>query len=137
MKKKLVWKDTSNRVVLKSVVVGHFAMWAVRQSPYPEPEELVNGIEEFNEYLIPSGMAGREDFVETTYTELRDNIRNAITNSDIITSWGVAKKGADSVFISAHSEQKPDHDYISLDALARNIAQSVWLELFYNEGGFE
>jgi hypothetical protein len=133
MKKKLVWKNTSNRVVLKSVVVGHFAMWAVRQSPYPVPEELVKGIEEFSQ----ARGFGNDEHLETTFANLQMIISDALSKSAIISSWNVAKKGAGIVFVSTYSEPKPDYDYIDLDALARNIAQSVWLELFYNEGGFE
>lgn len=137
MEMERLWKDKSNRIVLKRVVAGHFAMYAVRQSPYLFPEQLEKGIEAFNKYLIPSDKVCSEDFIETTYTELRDNIRNAITNSDIITSWSIAKKGTGNVFVSAYSKPKPDYDCIDLDALARNIAQSVWLELCYNNGFFD
>ena len=137
MKQKLVWEDKSSRVVLKSVVVGHFAMWAVRQSPYLLSDNLDKGIEEFNKYLIYTINACNERLIETTYRELKDNIRKAITKSDIISSWNIAKKGSGPVFVSAYSKPKSDYDFIDLDALARNIAQSVWLELCYDDGDFE
>jgi predicted oxidoreductase len=137
MKQKLVWNDKSSRIVSKSVVVGHFAMWAVRQSPYLLPDNLDKGIEEFDKYLIYTVNACNEYLIETTYTELEDNIRKAITKSDIISSWNIAKKGTGNVFVSTYSKPKPDYDFIDLDALARNIAQSVWLELCYDDGAFE
>jgi predicted oxidoreductase len=137
MKQKLVWEDKSTRVVMKSVVVGHFAMWAVRQSPYLLPDNLDKGIEEFDKYLIYTINTCNEYLIEATYTELKDNIKRAITKSDIISSWNVAKKGSGPVFVSRYSKPKSDYDFIDLDALARNIAQSVWLELCYDDGAFE
>jgi hypothetical protein len=136
MKKKIVRKDESSRVVLKSVVVGHFAMWAVRQSPYLFPEELGKGIAEFDKTLHSNIEAGIETLIATTYKELKENIENTIANSKIISSWNVPKKGSGGpVFVSAYSCPKQDYDIVDLDALARNIAQSVWLELIYDDEG--
>ena len=129
MKKKLVWKDTSTRVVLKSVVVGHFAMWAIRQSPYLFPESLDEGINEFNECLVFKKKIGDAELIETTYTDLKGKISDAISNTNIISSWNIAKKRRGSIMVSCYSYPKLDYDFIDLDALARNIAQSVWLEL--------
>ena len=133
MKKKLVWKDTSTRVVLKSVVVGHFAMWAARQNPYLLPESLDKGIEEFSQSLE----FGDAALVETTCAKLQKIVSDGISESDIISSWNVAKKGTGPVFVTRYTEPEPDFDFIDLNALARNIAHSVWLELCYDEGFFE
>jgi hypothetical protein len=135
MKKKIERKDTSSRTVLKSVVVAHFAMWAVRQSPYLLPEELDKGIEEFDLQLHSNIIAGIVTLIESTYSDLRGNIENAIRNSKIISSWNVPKKGSGRVFVTAYSHPKPDYDFIDLDALARNITDSVWLELCYDDEG--
>jgi hypothetical protein len=136
MKKKIVGKEKLSRIVLKRVVVGHFAMWAVRLSPYLLPAGLEKGIEELDEQLHSNIRAGDEQLIETTYADLRENIRNAISNSKTIASWNVAKMGTGPVFVSAYSHPEPDHDYIDLDAMARNIAQSVWSELFCDDRGF-
>ena len=133
MKKNLVWKDTSSRVVLKSVVVGHFAMWAVRQSPYLLPEELGKGIEEFSQGC---GF-GNESLLETTCAGLQKIVEDGISKSAVIASWNVAKKGAGPVFLTRYTKPKPDYNFIALDAMAKNIAHSVWLELCYDDGGFE
>lgn len=126
-----IWRDKSTQTILKSVVVGHFAMWVVRQSPYLFPEHLDDGIEEFNKNLISNFKVGDVDFLETTYIAVRENIKAAISNSDTISSWSVAKEGAGPAFVSAYSHPKKEYDFIDLDALARNISQSVWLELGY------
>lgn len=133
MRKKLVWKDRLERVVLKSVVVGHFGMWAIRQSPYLLPEELEKGIEEFSQ---AQGF-GNEPLLETTCANLEKIVADAISKSAVIASWNVAKKGTGMVFVSRYDKPEQDCDFIDLDALARNVAHSVWLEIFYDAGGFE
>lgn len=108
-KKKLVWKDESERAVIKSVIIGHFGMWAIRQSPYLYPDNLDKGIKEFDNTIseVVSFNNVTEDYL-TTYNELKENICTAISKINTILSS------------------------IDLDALARNIAQSVWLELCYD-----
>lgn len=137
MKKNLYGEDTSTRVVLKSVVIGHFAMWAVRQSPYRMPENLDKGIKEFNEGLVFKKNLGDEELIETTYYDLEGKISDVISNSGIISSWNIAKRRRGPVIASGFSYPKSDYDFIDLDALARNIAQSVWLEVCYDDGFFE
>ena len=133
MIKKIVWKDKAPRGVLKSVVIGHFTMWAIRQSPYLLPEKLHDAVEEFNRALDLNGV-----YMELTYLELRKRVSAAISNSDIILSWNIAKSGhSGPVFISRYGDPEPDDDFIDLDAMARNIAQSVWLEVCYDDGFFE
>ena len=116
------------QTILKKVLIGHFAMWAVRQSPYLLPENLDKSIQEFDKHLISNIKIGDEDLIEATYTDLSKNIKDAISKSSTILSWNVAKMGSGSVFISPYSKVKSDYDFIDLDALARNIAQSVWRE---------
>ena len=131
--KKVVWGDTSNRVIVKSVLIGHFGMWAIRQSPYLLPKELEKSIQEFSQLLEFDDTA----FIKTTYINLEKIVGDAILKSGIITSWNVPKKGTGNVFVSRYDKPEPDYDFIDLDALARNVAHSVWLEIFYDDGEFE
>ena len=134
IKKKLVWKDKTERTLLKSTVVSHFAMWAVRQSPYMYPENLEKGIEEFNHMLDSDN-----GFIETTCKELEESVCAAIAGCETVMSWNNAKDGSQDqfVFVSRIDKPAPDHDIICVHALARNIAHSVWLELCYDDGAFE
>ena len=146
-KKCLIRKDPSKRLILASVLVGHFGMWAIRQSPYLVPERLEEGINEFAEMLksyISNSVKASEkndavcinkcDYIEGTYTELMRCVEYAISKSAIIQSWNKSKKGECTlVFVTAYSHPHPDHDFIDLDALARNIAQSAWLEVSYDD----
>lgn len=131
---KIAGKDKTSRVVLKKMVVGHFAMWAVRQSPYLLPESLEDGIKEFNECFVFKKKIGNDEFTETTYRDFKEKITDTISNSDKISSWNIAKMGRGPVVVSCYSYPKADYDFIDLDALARNIAQSVWAEILYNDG---
>ena len=133
--KKLAWQDTSTKGVLKNTVVGHFAMWAVRQSPYPFPGNISKGIAEFDAVID----FGEDWYKETTCKELEQLVCDAISKSDTVVSWNSPKKGElpEFVFVDGYSEIDPDYDIIDLHALARNVAHSVWLELCYDDGFFE
>ena len=140
MKKKLVWQDTSKKVVLKSTIMGHFAMWAVRQSPYLYPRDVHEGIEEFSDALNGVAEDIREHHcIKTTCNGLKEIVCQAISESKTVGSWNVPKKGQPQAFVAVdrYSEPDPDYDIIDLHALARNIAHSIWLELCYDDGDFE
>lgn len=134
-RKILVWQDILSRGILKTTVVGHFAMWAVRQSPHLLPEDLNGGIEEFNDALD----FGDDDYLSITCNNLKRIVCDAISKSETIGSWNVPKKGdpMSHVCVTRYDQPDPDHDIIDLHALARNIAHSVWLEICYDDGFFE
>ena len=130
--KKLVWHDKKARCFSKISVIGYFACWAVRQSPYLMPENLEQGIEEFSK-----GLSRYIEFPIMTLKELREIIDIAIKNSPIIRAWNVPKKGNPRFGVcSRYDRPKPDYDFIGLDALARNISHSVWLDILYSDGWF-
>lgn len=132
MREILVWKDKAIRCVSKSMVVGHLAMWAVRQSPYLTPDSLSAGIREFS-----NGFKA-EEFDHMDLADLKGRIKAAIESSPIVLSWNNSKKGKhEIVFVSRFSEPHPDYDFIDLGALAGNVGRSVWLENLYDDGYFE
>ncbi len=101
--------------------------------PYLLPKKIEKGIQEFSQLLEFDDTA----FIEITCAGLQKIIDDAILKSDIISSWNIAKKGTGNVFVSRIDKPEQDYDFIDLSAMARNIAHSVWLEIFYDEGGFE
>lgn len=134
MKTKLVWRDETKRPVLKSTIVSHFAMWAVRQSPYIWPQGLSEGIAEF------SAVLGYDDrFIDTTCAGLRKIITDIIVLCETVQSWNTPKKdfGSSYLTLSRFDQPEADNDFIDLSALARNISHSVWLETLYDDGVFE
>lgn len=113
MVKTCVWHDQEKRYVLNSMVIGHFANWAVRQSPDDQPKHLSSGIFEFAENLT----IGDDEGGECNCAFLREQIDVAIKKSPTVVSWNDTPQGV---------------DFIDLDALAQNIAHSVWLETLYD-----
>lgn len=125
----LVWQDKKKRVVSLKSVIGHLAMWAVRQSPYGYPKNLKKGLEEFRENYMPP------DYQKMNIKQLQVFIDQAIEKSPTIKSWNNPKKGKHTmVFTSRYDAIKPDYDFIDLTALGRNTKHSVWLENMYDDG---
>jgi hypothetical protein len=125
----LVWQDKKQRVVSKGTVVGHLAMWAVRQSPYGYPKDLEKGLKEFRKNYAPGV------FQRMKIKQLQVFIVSAIDKSPTIKSWNNPKKGKHTmVFTSRYSGVKPDYDFIDLTALGKNTGHSVWLENMYDAG---
>lgn len=125
----LVWQDKKIRCVSRHSVLGHLAMWAVRQSPYCYPEGLSKGIAEFEENYTPP------EYQKMSINQLETFIKEAIAKSPTILAWNNPKKGKHTmVFTSRYDSVKPDYDFIDLAALARNIKHSLWLEMMYDDG---
>ena len=136
MRNKLVWKDDTTRVVLKSNVVGQFARCATNQSPYIVPDKLADGIREFGAAI---GHTSEYDFVDTTCSALEDIVCKAISMCTTVMEWNVPKSGKsyECVFVARNCTPNPDDDIIDVHALARNVAHGTWLELCYDDGWFE
>jgi len=129
MRNDLVWQDKKSRVVSKNSVVGHLAMWAVRQSPYGYPKNLDKGLKEFRKNYTPP------TYQRMKIKQLQTFIASAINKSPTIKSWNNPKKGTHKfVFTSRYNSIKPDYDFIDLTALGRNTGHSVWLENMYDDG---
>ena len=133
--KKLVWQDQTSRLVSKERVVGYFAMWAVRQSPYRFPDTLTDGIQEFYDNLEFDG----NDYKKFTCATLEPIVCAAIHNSETVMSWNTSKNGdaPRHIFVSRYDPPNPGQDIIDMHALARNITHGVWLELCYDDGWFQ
>jgi len=125
----LVWQDKKKRVVSEHMVIGHLAMWAVRQSPYGYPKNLKQGLKEFKDNYAPP------DYQKMSIKQLQVFIAEAIGKSPTIKSWNNPKRGKHTmVFTSRYNSIKPDYDFIDLTALGRNTGHSVWLENMYKDG---
>jgi hypothetical protein len=125
----LVWQDKKSRVVSKNMVIGHLAMWAVRQSPYGYPKNLDKGLKEFSKYYTPPA------YQRMNIKQLQNFIASAILKSPTVNSWNNPKKGKHTmVCVSRYWGIKPDYDFIDLTALGKNTGHSVWLESMYDDG---
>ncbi len=123
-----IWDDkiffTSNNIVL-----GELAAWSIRQSPYLQPDNLSEALIEFNK-----AFKTEEEYFHINCIELHKKIRESFEQCPIILGWNNAKIGNHKfVFVSRDHQQKPDYDFIDLDALARNIAHSITLAEKYSQ----
>lgn len=138
MRDKLVRQDTEKRGILKSTVVGYFAMWVVRQSPYLYPDDLEIGIKEFDNALVfdNSTSFNGEYFIETTCNGLLSAVFKAVAKCGTVMSWNVAKKdnGSSYVFVDRYVTPESDYDIIDVFALSKNIAYGTWMETCYDDG---
>lgn len=111
-----IWDNTQFRTS-RSMVVGTLVSCVVRLSPHACPEDLVAGLQEFNEAFTA------DKFFLVSCVELVQHVRNVIDKCPTILRW---------------SNPKPNFDFIDLDVLASIIAHAVTLEEKYNElHGFE
>lgn len=122
-----IWDDTKF-ITSRNNVRGTLACWAIRQSPYDVPDNLVEALVEFEKAFADSS-----EFFETSCKELGTMILEAFGKCPMIQSWNKAKDGSTGpVFSSRFDQPSPDHDFIDLDALARNVSHDVTLSEKYS-----
>jgi hypothetical protein len=109
-------------------ILGHIAMWAVRQSPYHSPDGLLEVLNEFNRRV-----ASRFDsngMVKMTNKELEKMLWDNLTQIHQFNLWNERKNGNQSPygFVDRYTKPNPDNDFIDLHALVRNVRLSVQRE---------
>jgi len=111
-------------------LAGHIAMWAVRQSPYPVPENLETVLWKFQEIAGP-------DF--TIAGEIKGGMRAFKTRREItdylaanlflipeFEAWNDRKNKREGIGIyTAFGPRDPDDDFIDLYALVQNVAAGL------------
>lgn len=123
---------TERQLVPLNMLLGHFAMWSVRQSPYPCPDNLEKVLGWLYERLAPEmtdGIAGCRMCYFASCREFEDWLKQR-ANFYWVANWNKPKSGhqQEYVFSSRYDSPAPDGDFIDLDALHRNVARSVWRE---------
>ena len=107
--------------LMKSDFMGAFSYWVVVQSPYDTPD-ISSPLSAFSGYLsfiFPDNLSRK-----FTYDELSNLISEDIFESiPAINKLNKPKidNGSDILFTSRYDTPKPDHDFIDLCALARNV----------------
>ena len=132
------WSDLSNRqdvLVGRKQLLGVLAMWAVRQSPYPCPDNLHVVLQKLD-VIWKARTWGLLDFTQfRTLRHLENWLKEVLTRMPEFMAWNERKNGDQSSlnFISRHDgRMDPDSDFIDLDALVRNVAMEVWRESVHN-----
>ena len=128
-------KKEATVFVSKGYILGAFANWAVRQSPYYYPENLEAAVRKANEILIKffgNTKKESESFKELNYTELSNICIDFIQKVPEVVSWNERKNGNKSEysFVSRYDSPHPDNDFIDLHALSRNITNQIFFEQY-------
>lgn len=125
------WSLRENRWTFKSDIVGAFAKWACRQSPYGVPD----GLETVCKYLnsaLSSVTRWREDgLTEASLCDINRWLHEILMNQgiELFDAWNEPKikNGSEFHFVSRYSEydHNPDEDFICLAALLHNVAIEI------------
>lgn len=113
-------------LVSKRYILSEVAKWAVAQSPYHRPDNLEIVLDKLNA-IIPKWQ-DKIGYVSMTYRELVDFLEKGLKAIPEFVLWNERKSGNQSPykFISRYdNEVNPDDDFIDLDALIRNVANSI------------
>lgn len=121
-------KKEKQFLVSKRNILSEVARWATAQSPYHRPDNLEVVLDTLSDTLenFGNGKAGYEDFSYEDLKQFLGDILKAIPEFNL---WNERKNGNKSEykFVSRYSneESNPDDDFIDLDALIRNVANSI------------
>ncbi|HXJ61874.1 MAG TPA: hypothetical protein VNU68_34985 [Verrucomicrobiae bacterium] len=118
------------RLITDSEVVGQIAMWAVRQHPYGQPNGLFELCEAVREAAKawPDGVPSLRMWRVGGWLELERWLRPIFDAHWAPTEWNKPRSGhtVQIMFTSRYDTPKPEHDFIDIDALLRNVAMGVW-----------
>ena len=116
-------------VFSKRNILGEVSNWAVRQSPYHRPDNLEVVLDKFNGIIkeVPQ-------YPTMTYRQIEEMLQGLKTIPEFML-WNERKNGRQGMGISAAGhhddgsitfyDAKADDDFIDLDALIRNVANSI------------
>jgi len=110
-----VWRDDREFLYSKNDIVGAFAMWSVRQSPYNCPADLYSAIQQLYKALDKNIVFDSNNlgYAMLSCDKILDTLEKLFDEISTIEAW---------------NQPEPDDDFIDLGALARNIAHTLTLE---------
>lgn len=125
------WKVKKDKWTFKSEIVGAFAMWACRQSPYGVPDGLENVCKYLSASLESCALwSDNVGMAECSLCEINSWLYEILYNQGVeeFDAWNRCKVGdtPDIQFSSRYDgERNPDYDFIDLDALLHNVCVSI------------
>lgn len=122
------WRDDSPKYFSLSEILGNFAMWTIRQSPYVCPENLDSAIEALSLKLKGVIEFDKFGYAELSCRDIRTKLETIFEEIPWIMDWNEKKVDGDNTFSESHPDWNPDYDFIDLDALARNVSHSMIVE---------
>lgn len=120
------------RLITTSDIIGQMARWAVVQHPYNAPPRLENVIAVLKKHAEDTFNDGSEIFKYRWFADYRTLLGWVCEASkpaeEILQLWNTPASGhtAAYVFTSRYDKPMPEHDFIDIDALLRNVAREVW-----------
>jgi hypothetical protein len=109
--------------LLENKLMGAVANNAVRQSPYPRPDNLEVVLDKYHKLVGPTFKTAPMGCAELTDEDL-DQLIHLLREIPEYNAWNERKNGnkADFKFVDRYStDNNPDDDFIDLDALERNV----------------
>lgn len=106
-------------------------MWAVRQSPYHNPDGLSEVLETFRKSALASGVFDSNEMAQMNGLNVTSFLKFHLWPIPQFQKWNERKNGNQSpyAFVNRYSRPNPDNDFIDLDALTRNVVMNMFREL--------
>ena len=112
-------------IISAKQLAGTVAMWAIRQSPYRCPDKLVSVLHRIQLRFEPNAPF---DFREGSEDEIHLYVSTLLRGIPEYLEWNERKNGnkAEFHFTSRYDAPgDPDDEFIDLDALERNVVNSM------------
>ena len=118
--------------VFKKDLLGSLAKWAIKQSPYLYPQNLITVLDKFADHIEPyftkeNSTVGMRKF---KVLELEDFIEANLKTIPEYLDWNERINGRDGVGVVTRFdddfEKDLDDDFIDLGALVRNVAHDIY-----------
>lgn len=118
-------------LITASDAIGAMAYWATRQHPYGRPAglfEITDTMRAAATQNWPDGVSSLPMLWVEDWRDVERWLREALDNHPVLTNWNTPKSGHTQqvVFSSRYDAPRPEHDFIDIDALLRNVALMVW-----------
>jgi hypothetical protein len=124
------WSEKKDRWTFRTEIVGQFAMWACRQSPYGVPDGLENVCKYLHAALKSCTDWGTHGMAECSLCEINRWLYEILDDQGVaeFDAWNRCKKGETPTLAFASAmdgPRDPDYDFIDLDALLHNVCIGI------------
>lgn len=123
------WDERKDLWTSPHQIVGAFAMWACRQSPYGVPDGLENVCKYLSAALKTEFKWATAGMQELSLCEINKALYDILYEQGVeeFDAWNERKNGRDGMGFSSRmdSGSNPDDDFIDLDALLHNVCVTI------------
>jgi hypothetical protein len=119
------WSSSKDLWLFTHNIVGYFAQWAIRQSPYSVPDKLEEVLEQV--HLVFKPFESKNGMFCMSLCEINRLLHEYILPLPQTMAWNEPKNGStESIqFSSRYTKRDPDDEFIDLHALAHNVCVSI------------